>query len=294
MSTPEDFMPEDFRVTRFDEDAILRIAIRTPVRVRDIAKALNALEIAYSKTYVLYDRMARLSQLARLTETEEIIRQFSRMSEMLHLRIPAPYPGWEQIPREYELQLVRIRAESPGFADLKGAGGPLETLRRMWNDRDERRKDRDWREALEREAMELTNRKTRAEVGSAETDREKANLELLNELVQFNATTGDVVDAVRKAQKELETIEMGDRLRLMPPDEADGTEPDDGDDDGSEERGGGGPGDEGRGGGDDDEPSPPSSGTDGDAEEPEGDDIADDEIIDAYAPGRDDRLPVNV
>jgi hypothetical protein len=85
-------------VTRFDEDAILRIAIRTPVRVRDIAKALNALEIAYSKTYVLYDRMARLSQLARLTETEEIIRQFSRMSEMLHLRIPAPYPGWEHIP----------------------------------------------------------------------------------------------------------------------------------------------------------------------------------------------------
>jgi hypothetical protein len=67
------------------------------------------------------------------------------------------------VPPGRALSIVRMEFGSVGSTALQGAAGPLETFRRYRNDRDERRKDKEWREDLEREHMEADIELKRAE-----------------------------------------------------------------------------------------------------------------------------------
>jgi hypothetical protein len=62
---------------------------------------------------------------------------------------------------------------SPGAGDLSGAAGPLETWRKLRVDRDDRRKDREWREDQDRQEQEAEIELKRREQDriSAETSR---------------------------------------------------------------------------------------------------------------------------
>lgn len=63
-----------------------------------------------------------------------------------------------------KLRLMSVVIQSPGIWEFLGSLNPLETLRKYVNDRHEQRKDREYREPLERERLALRNEKLRTEV----------------------------------------------------------------------------------------------------------------------------------
>ena len=63
----------------------------------------------------------------------------------------------EPIQPEYRLRVSKVRIESPGFWEVVGSLNVLETLRKYLNDRDERRKDKEYRESAERRKLDLEN-----------------------------------------------------------------------------------------------------------------------------------------
>jgi hypothetical protein len=60
-------------------------------------------------------------------------------------------------PRD-RLILKSVELHSPGFWEILGSLNPLETIRKWVGDAHERRKDREYREAAERDRLDLENR----------------------------------------------------------------------------------------------------------------------------------------
>jgi hypothetical protein len=182
-----------------------------------------------------------------------------------------------------------VRAESPGFADLGGASGPLETLRKYRVDRDERRKDREWREDLERERMEADNGLAELEVQSAQAKVVRQRYEYLKDVLGVDEARRIAAADLVKAGRTLDSLNIATEPSLMPAAEGDEGGEDGRDDKTDDERGGGSPGDEGGGGEDGGDSGDAGGDGDSDADEPEDVDIeADSEIIDAYAPRHSD------
>jgi hypothetical protein len=61
------------------------------------------------------------------------------------------------VPASEQLVLSAVRLSSPGSWDFLGALNPLEVLRKVINDRHERRKDKEYRESAEKRRLELEN-----------------------------------------------------------------------------------------------------------------------------------------
>jgi hypothetical protein len=94
------------------------------------------------------------------------------------------------VPSSERLILSSVRLESPGFWEFIGSLNPLEVIRKSLNDRHERRKDRQYKEAAERRRLTLENALLETKVLSQRiriaknlgaTDRDLAPL--LNQLV---------------------------------------------------------------------------------------------------------------
>ncbi len=70
----------------------------------------------------------------------------------------------DEIPPSARLSLERVRIESPGFWEFLASLNPLQQIREYLNDRHRRRQDRDFREASEKERLDLDNELIRRQI----------------------------------------------------------------------------------------------------------------------------------
>jgi len=117
-----------------------------------VREFLTAIEAAYNYCYlaerfITYPPEARSSIVAQAMEGG---RRFGR---------------W--VPMSDRLLLGAVMLESPGFWELVGKLNPLEQIRLYLNERHERRKDREYREAAERDRLLLDNEMRATEVLAA-------------------------------------------------------------------------------------------------------------------------------
>lgn len=66
-------------------------------------------------------------------------------------------PSEESVLPELRLFVSKVEIQSPVILEIVGVLNPLETIRRYLNDRDERRKDKEYREAADRRKRDLEN-----------------------------------------------------------------------------------------------------------------------------------------
>jgi hypothetical protein len=142
--------------TKQGQKSVLRIYGNGEVLVEDICQYLSALEQAYNSLYV-FDSLAQ--------QAREIAEFYGGQRPIIPLRNllwgswwpPNPEKVAGMVPDEDRLKLRGVELNSPGFWDFFGKLNPLEVLRQYLNDRHERRKDREYREAAEARKLELEN-----------------------------------------------------------------------------------------------------------------------------------------
>jgi hypothetical protein len=171
--------------------AILRVPLEGPWTADQLARGFAALESSYDALYLHEHLQQRALRLARSPRTDKFRGLLSPFHEdrLWYARGRSwVFAGW---PVDDPLLVVRLHFASPGEGDLSGAAGPLETLRKTFVDRNERRKDREWREDLDRQAheaeLELRRReqeklraetaKIRAETSQLEAEAEQTRIE---------------------------------------------------------------------------------------------------------------------
>jgi hypothetical protein len=125
--------------------------------------------------------------------------QFSHASKLRRKMRRGPYPFWELglgIPSELQtgranpdeiqpgaiLELTQVEIHSPGFFEFLGMLNPLNTIREYLNDRHERRKDKLYREPLEREKLTLENELLMRQIRKEELDILASELGMMRDL----------------------------------------------------------------------------------------------------------------
>jgi hypothetical protein len=127
--------------------------------VEEVVKFLSSFENAYNHVYA-FDLL--IKQLNGSYEASTYRYSKSGVRSIRLIKRPS-----DVVLPEDQLRLSRIVIESPGFWDAIGAFSPLETIRHYLNDRHERRKDREYRESLEAERLQLEKDKLRTEIVKA-------------------------------------------------------------------------------------------------------------------------------
>ena len=138
-----------------EETGRLLIVAERSGSVAEISAFLSDLENAYLALYT--------------SELERLLLRASR-------RWPFPYPipllgsprfvplTTDALPPDARLTLARVRIESPGAWEFIGSLNPLQQIREYLKDRHSRRQDREYRENLERDRLELENELLRNKV----------------------------------------------------------------------------------------------------------------------------------
>jgi len=210
----------------FERPAILRIDFRTPVAIVDWTEALLAIDRAYALAFIYLDRVERALAYARLDSLDQFVHAVYESDLVAERKGPKPWI-WhvdsQVLPDKARLCFVRLRADSPGMGDLSGATGPLETLRKYRVDRDERRKDAEWREQLQREGMEIENdlkrqERDRAEAlaESARTEAIRQRFELLIEVLGVDEARTVLARELTSANRALDKADMAHAPKLLP------------------------------------------------------------------------------
>ncbi|MET0604710.1 MAG: hypothetical protein ABW167_22210 [Baekduia sp.] len=176
--------------------AVLRFTFEAPVQVDQFAEALRALDQAYQS---LLDYQRRLSRAEQLAASEKLGPMLDELASA-DVRSEARLGLLESHP---SLRLVRIQAASPGVADLAGVGAGLEVFRQLMVDRDERRKDRSWREDQQRERAELENAMLRLEHARLEQDLDTARLQGIRERFEILSEIFGVEEARQVVARQL-------------------------------------------------------------------------------------------
>ncbi len=142
----------------------LRIHGYGEVYVRDARQYLDALESAYSGIYVFQSIFS--GEEPRIAIWPQ------------PFRVPWPMPPETIdaiVPPKHKLVLASVDIASPGAWEFLAAMNPLETIRKYLNDRHERIKDREYRNAAERRRLE-------AEVEAAELRNVRERIGIYREL----------------------------------------------------------------------------------------------------------------
>jgi uncharacterized membrane protein YgcG len=288
---------------RFDAPGTLLVELETPLDVNGLTSALSAFERAYESLFVYFRLVDRASRLARVKNRDALMRALYDFESYDPYRPEPRLHYWRafQVPSESRLELTHVRAESLGYAVLRGASGPLETLRKYGKNRDDRRKDREWREALERERMEIENDLARAEAETMKTAAVRERYELWKDILGVDEARRIAAEQIGVAGEALDVLSATRRRGPMPAIElgSDDAEDDDGESEGGPDEqagneggdsgGGGGGTGWGDGGGDDGggKDSDPGGGED----EFEDDELDEDvETVDAYSRQSDDAV----
>jgi hypothetical protein len=139
--------------------------IRTPIRVQalrggtvsEVSQFLTDLNEAYSSLERFDSAIADLKSQARafrrigppefyLSTANPFVSFFSHLNS-----------STVALPPSRQLELSRVNINSPGFWEMIGQLNPLQQIREYLNDRHERRKDKEYREAAERRRLDLEN-----------------------------------------------------------------------------------------------------------------------------------------
>lgn len=86
------------------------------------------------------------------------------------------------LPPTARLTLERVRIESPGFWEFMASLNPLQQIREYLNDRHRRRQDRDFREASERERLQLENELIRHQIAERQNTILRDRIAILREI----------------------------------------------------------------------------------------------------------------
>jgi len=147
-----------------EKRSVLRISSEGGVRLFEVGELLKAIENAYNGTLIFQQT------LDALRRWERGFRHFPEAPPLLGFWPSLLVAGKRGKPvllakdsfdslvsRPHRLVLVRVQLKSPGSWDIAGIGAALEVVRKFLSDRHERRKDREYREPLERERLTLEN-----------------------------------------------------------------------------------------------------------------------------------------
>lgn len=142
---------------------ILRIESEGNVRVSEVRNFLESLENAYNGTLVFLKLMDEQGAAPQGTEGEArkqgpIVAPSEMWNSASLSKLFSGVLGepWYVSPRE-QLILRRAQLASPGSLDFLGIAAVFGVIREYLKDRDERRKDKEYREAFERERLRLEN-----------------------------------------------------------------------------------------------------------------------------------------
>jgi hypothetical protein len=134
-----------------DQRAYLRLETIGGIELGVFADALDALDGAYAAMLAYYVTMQAIGAAAErsLNEGGAISAQGATL---------ASFPiSWQTLPASERLFLSGAQIGSPGFLEFLGSLNPLEQLRRYLNERWERTKDREYRNAEENRRLVLEN-----------------------------------------------------------------------------------------------------------------------------------------
>jgi hypothetical protein len=131
------------------------------VPVESFRRVLAVLEEAYDGLAALDAVLAAPTPAERASRTGSAVQRRRQEASDARDRIDLAhrYLEWPSALRgaEDSLFLQSCEVGSPGFFEFLGALNPLEVLRRYLNDRHERQKDRQYRNKLEAERLDLEN-----------------------------------------------------------------------------------------------------------------------------------------
>ncbi len=159
--------------------SVLRILSEGGVRLFEVGELLKAIENAYNGTLIFQQTLDALRRWEReLPHLFSDVRHNRRVQDRRFPATPPVFGFWPSllviskrrkpvllskdsfdslVSRQHRLVLVRVQLKSPGSWDIAGIGAALEVVRKFLSDRHERRKDREYREPLERERLTLEN-----------------------------------------------------------------------------------------------------------------------------------------
>jgi hypothetical protein len=149
---------------------ILEVESEGRIRLSDVRKLLAALEDAYNRVLVLLELLDGLPRLQRagippfpapLVEFEPsgiVIGKAGKPDHFTKSSVAS------RVGKNQALILSGVRLESPGSWKLLGVSDALEVVRKYLNDRHERRKDKQYREATDEEKRRLENELLRTNV----------------------------------------------------------------------------------------------------------------------------------
>ena len=136
----------------------LRINTKKLGDIRDIIQYLQVLERAYNHLYafefIISDVKRRHKELNKSSwGTSKPVRTIPSIRKPEELVLP-----------DDRIQITSIVIKSPGFWEFLGNVNPLEVIRKYLCDRHERKKDKGYRNQLEKERGELENEKLRTQI----------------------------------------------------------------------------------------------------------------------------------
>jgi hypothetical protein len=130
-------------------------------QVREIADLLRDLEAAYNGIYVF-------DSLVSTVKGDEVGYR-SRGDASTFKLVGRTRVASFILPQD-QLRLTKVEFQSPGFWEFAGSLNPLEVMRKWAQDRHDRKKDQDFRNALTAEKMRLENEKLKIEVVREKVD----------------------------------------------------------------------------------------------------------------------------
>ena len=143
-------------------NAILRLNAKGGIPVRDVRDLLEAFELSYMSLCAFEDALLHPGLLRRDNDLSRDIADMPTGERIRTLADPSlpwrPIAAYSLVQTEYRLVLRAVQLASPGFWDFLGKLSPLEVMRLYLQDRHERRKDREYREAAERERLFWENK----------------------------------------------------------------------------------------------------------------------------------------
>jgi hypothetical protein len=186
------------------ERRLLRVHAPSGTLLTDFRESLEAVEQAYNSLYVLETALDGL--VDDLTapavffgmprgRNRPIVVGFPFRPMLGPLQIlqaswpPSSHLIMSLVPNEDRLFFEGARFESPGFWEAIGVLNPLETIRRFLNDRHERRKDEDFRNAHERRKFDQEERAREAHLDWME---DSVIVHRIEEAIRLGASERDI------------------------------------------------------------------------------------------------------
>lgn len=143
-------------------NAILRLSAEGGIYVEDVRGFLTAFQQAYDCLCALENFLLLPESLPNNNDIAVLLISMSvreRVQALADPHLPwTPLIAATLVRDDDRLVLRAVELASPGFWEFLGKLNPLEVLRLYLKDRHERRKDREYREAAEREQMYWENK----------------------------------------------------------------------------------------------------------------------------------------